>query len=110
MVVTTPYHGYAKNLALAVTGRFDGHWVPLSDYGHIKFFSKRTLGMLARECGVEPTRWYRLGRNPAARRLDGDGRHGRGRPSGGGGEQRAGVGVALADALCRPAATSCSGS
>lgn len=64
MVVTTPYHGYAKNLALALSGRFDDHWVPLSDYGHIKFFSRRTLGALARECGVEPTRWYRLGRIP----------------------------------------------
>ena len=44
LVVTTPYHGYAKNLALAVFGQFDQHWVPLSDYGHIKFFSKATLG------------------------------------------------------------------
>ncbi len=64
LVVTTPYHGYAKNLALAVTGKLDGHWVPGSDYGHIKFFSRRTLGALARECGVEPCGWYRVGRIP----------------------------------------------
>ncbi|HUA94795.1 MAG TPA: class I SAM-dependent methyltransferase [Acidimicrobiales bacterium] len=64
IVVTTPYHGYAKNLALAVTGKFDGHWVPGSDYGHIKFFSRRTLAALARECGVEPYWWHRVGRIP----------------------------------------------
>jgi 2-polyprenyl-3-methyl-5-hydroxy-6-metoxy-1,4-benzoquinol methylase len=62
LVVTTPYHGYVKNLALAAFGQFDQHWVPLSDYGHIKFFSKATLGALARECGFEPVRWQRLGR------------------------------------------------
>ncbi len=62
LVVSTPYHGYAKNLAIAVVGRFDQHWVPLSDYGHIKFFSKATLGALAGECGFEPVRWQRLGR------------------------------------------------
>jgi len=64
LIVTTPYHGYWKNLAIAVTGRFDAHWVPLSDYGHIKFFSKATLGRLARECGFEPVRWIRAGRIP----------------------------------------------
>jgi 2-polyprenyl-3-methyl-5-hydroxy-6-metoxy-1,4-benzoquinol methylase len=89
LVLTTPYHGYAKNLALAVTGRFDGHWVPTSDYGHIKFFSRRTLGALARECGVEPVCWRRVGRipplaasmimtgrlpGPAGRRQEDDGR------------------------------------
>jgi 2-polyprenyl-6-hydroxyphenyl methylase/3-demethylubiquinone-9 3-methyltransferase len=64
LIVTTPYHGYWKNLAIALTGRFDPHWVPLSDYGHIKFFSKDTLGTLARECGFEPVRWIRAGRIP----------------------------------------------
>jgi 2-polyprenyl-3-methyl-5-hydroxy-6-metoxy-1,4-benzoquinol methylase len=64
LIVTTPYHGYWKNLALALSGRFDGHWVARSDYGHIKFFSKRTLGALARECGFEPVRWIRAGRIP----------------------------------------------
>jgi len=62
LVVSTPYHGYAKNLALAALGRFDQHWSPGSDYGHIKFFSRATLGALARECGFEPVRWRRLGR------------------------------------------------
>ena len=62
VVLTTPYHGYWKNLAIAVTGRFDNHWPPLSDYGHIKFFSERTLGELCRECGFEPVRWSRAGR------------------------------------------------
>jgi 2-polyprenyl-3-methyl-5-hydroxy-6-metoxy-1,4-benzoquinol methylase len=64
LIVTTPYHGYWKNLAIAITGRFDPHWVALSDYGHIKFFSRDTLGRLARECGFEPVRFIRAGRIP----------------------------------------------
>jgi 2-polyprenyl-6-hydroxyphenyl methylase/3-demethylubiquinone-9 3-methyltransferase len=39
--VTTPYHGYVKNLALAVTGQLDRHWQPWRDGGHIKFFFAR---------------------------------------------------------------------
>lgn len=64
VTVTTPYHGYAKNLALALAGRYDQHWGPQADYGHIKFFSRRTLAAVARECGVEPVHWERLGRIP----------------------------------------------
>ncbi|HXQ19038.1 MAG TPA: methyltransferase domain-containing protein [Acidimicrobiales bacterium] len=64
LIVTTPYHGYWKNLAIALTGRFDGHWVVGSDYGHIKFFSRRTLEAMARECGFEPVRLIRAGRIP----------------------------------------------
>jgi 2-polyprenyl-6-hydroxyphenyl methylase/3-demethylubiquinone-9 3-methyltransferase len=64
IVVTTPYHGYLKNLAIALAGKYDRHWVPLSDFGHIKFFSEATLAELARQCGFEPVRWSRLGRLP----------------------------------------------
>lgn len=61
-IVTTPYHGYVKNLALALTGRFDQHWQTTSDYGHIKHFSQATLGQLAQDCGFEPVAWRRAGR------------------------------------------------
>jgi len=50
-LVTTPYHGYWKNLALALTDKFDEHWHPLRDYGHVKFFSRRTLTQLFDEAG-----------------------------------------------------------
>lgn len=64
VVISTPYHGYWKNLALAVTGGFDRHWQPLSDYGHIKHFSGATMSTLLRECGFEPTAFSRVGRIP----------------------------------------------
>jgi 2-polyprenyl-3-methyl-5-hydroxy-6-metoxy-1,4-benzoquinol methylase len=32
-LVSTPYHGYLKNLALAVTGKFDAHFTALWDHG-----------------------------------------------------------------------------
>ena len=46
LVITTPYHGYLKNLALAISGRMDGHFSALHDGGHIKFFSVATLSAL----------------------------------------------------------------
>ena len=46
LLLTTPYHGYLKNLILAVTNRMDSHFNPLGDGGHIKFFSVETLTRL----------------------------------------------------------------
>lgn len=43
LIITTPYHGYVKNLATAVAGRFDHHFQPGSEGGHIKFWSKGSL-------------------------------------------------------------------
>jgi 2-polyprenyl-3-methyl-5-hydroxy-6-metoxy-1,4-benzoquinol methylase len=64
LIITTPFHGYWKNLALAVSGKFDEHWHPMRDYGHIKFFSRRTLGLLLEEQGFLAARWARVGRVP----------------------------------------------
>ena len=64
VIVTTPYHGYWKNLSLALTNHFDAHWQALSDFGHIKYFSVKSLSELARQCGFEPVRWDRAGRIP----------------------------------------------
>jgi 2-polyprenyl-3-methyl-5-hydroxy-6-metoxy-1,4-benzoquinol methylase len=33
LVLTTPYHGYLKNLLLAATGKLDGHFTVLWDHG-----------------------------------------------------------------------------
>ncbi len=63
-ILSTPYHGYLKNLALALTNGFDKHWHPLRDFGHIKFFSKQTLLALFDECGFEVTTFLRVGRIP----------------------------------------------
>jgi 2-polyprenyl-3-methyl-5-hydroxy-6-metoxy-1,4-benzoquinol methylase len=64
LIVTTPFHGYAKNLLLALTNSFDGHWHPLRDYGHIKFFSRATLTQLFIESGFSDLRFSTAGRMP----------------------------------------------
>jgi 2-polyprenyl-6-hydroxyphenyl methylase/3-demethylubiquinone-9 3-methyltransferase len=64
-IVSTPYHGYWKNLALALTGRMDRHFTALWDHGHIKFWSMTTLGELLREAGFVDIRFQRVGRVPA---------------------------------------------
>ncbi|MBV8713446.1 MAG: methyltransferase domain-containing protein [Chloroflexi bacterium] len=63
-VVSTPYHGYVKNLALAATGRLDGHYGALWDGGHIKFWSRKTLTQLLGEAGFEVLRFQGAGRLP----------------------------------------------
>ncbi len=63
-VVTTPYHGYLKNCALALTGKLDGHFTALWDCGHIKFWSLKTLSSLLREAGFSSFRSSGAGRIP----------------------------------------------
>ncbi|MEJ0099912.1 MAG: hypothetical protein WDO12_09270 [Pseudomonadota bacterium] len=41
---------------------FDGHWHPLRDYGHIKFFSRATLTRLFIESGFSELRFSTAGR------------------------------------------------
>jgi len=64
LVVTTPYHGYLKNLALAVTGTMDSHYAALWDGGHIKFWSRATLTALLEERGFRVIRFEGAGRVP----------------------------------------------
>jgi len=63
-LVTTPYHGYLKNLLIAGLGRCDAHMNPLWDGGHIKFFSERTLSALVVRCGFLDLRFSFSGRVP----------------------------------------------
>jgi 2-polyprenyl-6-hydroxyphenyl methylase/3-demethylubiquinone-9 3-methyltransferase len=64
-IISTPYHGYWKNLAIAVTGRFDSHFTVLWDNGHIKFWSFKTLHQLLKEAGFRSITFRRVGRIPA---------------------------------------------
>lgn len=64
-IVSTPYHGYWKNLALAVSGKMDAHFTALWDHGHIKFWSVATLTELLREAGFTEISFRRVGRFPA---------------------------------------------
>ena len=63
-IISTPYHGYFKNLALAVTGKMDAHFTALWDHGHIKFWSIATLGELLKEAGFQDIKFVRAGRIP----------------------------------------------
>jgi 2-polyprenyl-3-methyl-5-hydroxy-6-metoxy-1,4-benzoquinol methylase len=63
-VLTTPYHGYFKNLALAVTGKMDSHYGALWDGGHIKFWSRATLSTLLEERGFRVIGFEGAGRVP----------------------------------------------
>src|SRR5687767_5493269 len=40
LIISTPYHGYLKNLLIAVSGKWDAHHTTLWEGGHIKFFSR----------------------------------------------------------------------
>jgi 2-polyprenyl-3-methyl-5-hydroxy-6-metoxy-1,4-benzoquinol methylase len=62
LILSTPYHGYWKNLALAVTNSFDSHWHPLRDYGHVKFFSAKTIRALCGEEDFSVVEFRRVGR------------------------------------------------
>ena len=64
LILSTPYHGYVKNLALSVAGRWDRHFSPLWDGGHIKFWSRATLARLVSEEGFEIVRFVGTGRVP----------------------------------------------
>jgi 2-polyprenyl-3-methyl-5-hydroxy-6-metoxy-1,4-benzoquinol methylase len=61
-IISTPYHGYWKNLALALAGKLDDHFTALWDHGHIKFWSMRTLAQLLTEAGFRSVRFERVGR------------------------------------------------
>ncbi len=64
-ILTTPYHGYWKNLAIALADKTDTHLNPLWDHGHIKFWSMKTLTTLLHEAGFQDIRYERVGRIPA---------------------------------------------
>ncbi|MGO7422681.1 hypothetical protein ACCT09_23060, partial [Rhizobium ruizarguesonis] len=63
-VMSTPYHGYLKNLALAAMGKMDDHFMPLKEHGHIKFWSKNTLSTLLLDTGFDNVRFEYVGRIP----------------------------------------------
>jgi 2-polyprenyl-3-methyl-5-hydroxy-6-metoxy-1,4-benzoquinol methylase len=62
LIVTTPYHGYLKNLLIAGVGRWDAHVGALQDGGHIKFFSRSTMATLLTENGFSPISFEGTGR------------------------------------------------
>jgi len=64
LIITTPYHGYWKNLALSLFNKWDMHHGVNWDGGHIKFFSAKTLYSLVTGCGFEDVEFVFTGRFP----------------------------------------------
>lgn len=62
LIVTTPYHGYLKNVLIALSGRWDSHHTALWEGGHIKFWSRGTLTMLLEQNGFVVERFAGAGR------------------------------------------------
>lgn len=64
LVISTPYHGYLKNLALAAFNKWDKHHTALWHGGHIKFWSRDTLTQLLEENGFKVVAFHGAGRLP----------------------------------------------
>jgi 2-polyprenyl-3-methyl-5-hydroxy-6-metoxy-1,4-benzoquinol methylase len=64
LIITTPYHGYWKNLLLSIGGRWDHHLEPFWLGGHIKFWSRRTLTDFLIQNGFDVIRFRGVGRLP----------------------------------------------
>lgn len=61
-IISTPYHGYLKNLSIVMSGKFDNHFSALKDNGHIKFWSVRTLRKLLQDAGFVGVEFAYAGR------------------------------------------------
>ena len=64
LIITTPYHGYFKNLMLSVFNKWDSHHSPGWHGGHIKFWSEATLSDLLAKEGFEVVAFKGCGRVP----------------------------------------------
>lgn len=64
LIITTPYHGYLKNLLLSLFNKWDTHMDPLWDGGHIKVWSRKTLTRLLNENGFQINKFIGCGRFP----------------------------------------------
>jgi 2-polyprenyl-3-methyl-5-hydroxy-6-metoxy-1,4-benzoquinol methylase len=64
LIVSTPYHGYVKNLMLSMFNHWDQHHTPLWHGGHIKFWSAATLTRLLQDSHFRVTGFNGVGRLP----------------------------------------------
>lgn len=64
LILSTPYHGYLKDLALSISDNWDSHHTPLWHGGHIKFWSRATLTQLLSEHGFRVLGFSGVGRLP----------------------------------------------
>jgi 2-polyprenyl-3-methyl-5-hydroxy-6-metoxy-1,4-benzoquinol methylase len=64
LIISTPYHGYFKNLLLSLLNKWDPHMDPLWDGGHIKFWSFNKLRKLLTDQGFAIVAFKGCGRVP----------------------------------------------
>lgn len=64
LLITTPYHGYLKNLIISLLGKMDKHFTVLWDGGHIKFWSYNTINSLLIEYNFVKIKFAGCGRAP----------------------------------------------
>jgi len=64
LIISTPYHGYLKNIMLSFFNKWDRHHSPTWHGGHIKFWSKNTLSQLLTNSGFKVTDFKGCGRFP----------------------------------------------
>jgi 2-polyprenyl-3-methyl-5-hydroxy-6-metoxy-1,4-benzoquinol methylase len=64
IIISTPYHGYWKNLALVLFDKWDSHHGPTWHGGHIKFWSRKTLSKLLIGNGFTIVEFKGCGRVP----------------------------------------------
>ena len=62
LILTCPYYGYAKNLLLSMTGRWDDHHQPARVGGHIKLWSHRTMANFLKMNSFKPETMSGAGR------------------------------------------------
>jgi 2-polyprenyl-3-methyl-5-hydroxy-6-metoxy-1,4-benzoquinol methylase len=61
-LISTPYHGYVKNLLIALAGKWDEHHSSNRLHGHVKFFSIQTFRSLLEAASFSILRIERVGR------------------------------------------------
>jgi len=64
LIISTPYHGYLKNLTLSLLNKWDTHMSPTWHGGHIKLWSRDTLSSLLEQKGFTVTNFIGCGRMP----------------------------------------------
>lgn len=64
IIISTPYHGYIKNLAISLANGWDKHFTVSWTGGHIKFFSRNTLQKMLWDNKFMPEEFIGAGRMP----------------------------------------------
>ena len=64
LIISTPYHGFLKNLLLSLANKWDDHFTALWHGGHIKFWSRKTLTKLLSSEGFEVIGFHGVARFP----------------------------------------------